>query len=71
MPRLRRKGKAKFANDTERRIYEIVQDLRAQRRRKPAGPWTAPHCFAAFVAIRQFRAECKPAPGCEVEVCLE
>jgi hypothetical protein len=68
MPRLRRKGKAKFANETERRIWEITQSLHAQRRRNPKGPWTAPRCFAAFVAIRQFRNECKPA--CEVEVCL-
>ena len=57
MPRVRLKGKAKFANETERHIWEILQDLRAQRRRNPAGPWKAPKTIVGVLAVGQFRRE--------------
>jgi hypothetical protein len=60
MPRVRRKGAApKFKTATERRIWEIVRDLHAQRAANPAGPWKAPKSVAGALAARQFTRECE------------
>jgi hypothetical protein len=60
MPRVRRRGNAVvFKTQTERRIWEILQDLHAQKRRKPKGPWTAPKSWAGLLAVKQFRIDCK------------
>jgi hypothetical protein len=63
MPRVRRKGHSrKFRNETERRIWNIVQDLHAQR---AAGvPLTAPKTVAGVLAVAQFKREMKGEKSC-------
>jgi hypothetical protein len=58
MPRVRRRGNTpRFRTGVERRIWEIVQGLYAQRKKHPEGPLRAPRSFAGLLAIRQFRNE--------------
>jgi hypothetical protein len=58
MPRVRRRGNApKFKTATQRRIWEIVQDLHTQRKSIPAGPWTAPKTIVGALAAVQFKRE--------------
>ena len=58
MPRVRRKGNTpRFRSEAQRRIWEIVQSLHAQRKSNPAGPWTAPKTVAGALAAGQFKRE--------------
>jgi len=58
MPRVRRRGNTpKFKTGAQQRIWEIVQELHAQRKSNPAGPWTAPKTVAGALAAVQFRRE--------------
>jgi hypothetical protein len=55
MPRLKRRGHQKrFNSDTERRIQQVLESLRRQRRHNPGGPWKIPKSIASIVAIGRF-----------------
>jgi hypothetical protein len=55
---MRRRGVApKFKTAVQRRIWEITQDLHAQRKSNLAGPWTAPKTVAGALAAVQFKRE--------------
>jgi hypothetical protein len=65
MPRVRRKGNTpRFRSEAQRRIWEIVQDLHAQRAANSEGPWSAPKTVAGALAAVQFKREMEGEKSC-------